>query len=382
MGVIGDNIANVKTVGFKSNMVTFANVLGQVIEGNTVGNGTKIWEVASTWIQGAPETTGNATDLAINGKGLFMVNDADGTTYYTRAGQFHFDKDRYLINPDGLRLQGYSVDAATGAVGAISDIQYANSPPLMTSEVRTTINLDADAVIGDTFMTVLTVYDSLGSPIDLTINFENTGPGAWNWTANPSSGTSASGGTLSFDSDGVLAATGDETIDITGLQAVNGAEDTLSLNWAFTSGTPAASDGTITGYATDSATTYLAQNGYPAGILQSVSVDEEGYVYGLYSNGEQEAIFRVALADFPNYQGLNIKGNNLFTQSLASGQRIVGYPSDGRLGSLSPGALEMSNVDLSREFVNLITTQRAYQANSKVIITSDEMLAELMNIKR
>ena len=132
----------------------------------------------------------------------------------------------------------------------------------------------------------------------------------------------------------------------------------------------------------DSATSYLIQDGYPAGTLQSVSVDEEGYVYGLYNNGVQKAIFRVALADFPNYQGLNIKGDNLFTESLASGQPVVGYPSDGRLGTLSPGALEMSNVDLAREFVNLITTQRAYQANSKVIITSDEMLAELMNIKR
>lgn len=382
MGVIGDNIANVKTVGFKSNMVTFANVLGQVIEGNTVGNGTKIWEVATTWAQGAPETTGNATDLAINGRGFFIVEDADGTPFYTRAGQFHFDKDRFLVNPDGLRVQGNQIDAETGAIGTtISDIQYSTSDALATSEVRTTLNLDAGAADGDTFMTTMTAYDSLGAPVDLTITFTKTGANTWGWeaTVDPSVGTVASTGTLEFDSTGVLQPpAADPTIDITGLS--NGAND-LSISWLFTN-EAGESDGTITGYAMDSAVTYLVQDGYPPGTVQSISVDEEGYVFGLYSNGVQRAIYRIALADFPNYQGLNTRGDNLFSESLASGEVVTGYPADGRRGTLSPGALEMSNVDLSREFVNLITTQRAYQANSKVIITSDEMLAELMNIKR
>lgn len=370
MGVIGDNIANVKTVGFKSNRVSFANVLGNVMDGKTVGNGVQIWDVSTAWIQGAPETTGIATDLAINGRGLFMVNDSDGTTYYTRAGQFNFDKDRFLVNPDGLVLQGYPVDS-DGALGAMSDIRYTNSPPRATEQFGTTVNLDADAVAGDTFMTTVTVYDSLGSQIDLNIAFENTGPGAWTWTPETSAGTVTGGGTLQFNAEGILDPATDATINITPSSGAN----PLDLTWVL-------SDGTVTGYASPSSTTYATQDGFPDGTLESVSIDQDGFVMGIYSNGEQERLYRIALADFPNYNGLNSVGDNLYVRTFEAGDVTEGTPSNGRLGTLTSGALEMSNVDLSREFVNLITTQRAYQANSKVIITSDEMLAELMNIKR
>lgn len=387
MTVIGDNIANVNTTGFKSNRASFANILSQSLEGSVgsdIGRGVYFWETTPLWSQGSLETTNNPSDLAINGRGFFMVKDNAGTIYYTRAGQFKFDKDGYMLNPDGMRVQGYGLDS-NGTLGSIGDIRIplGSNSPQATSEMTVTVNLDAGATNGDAYATTLTVYDSLGNPIPLTVTFTKTATAnQWNWAASvPASVgglTAGSGtGTLTFNADGTLPNGADPTIS---LALTNGATTPQVLTWDLYDAT-GATNGDLTGYSSPSTTTFMSQNGYPAGTMQSISIDEKGVVTGLYSNGQMD-FFQLGLADFPAYSGLAKLGKNLYAESMASGEAMPGIPGSGRLGILSPKTLEMSNVDLATEFVKLITTQRAFQANSRVITTSDEILNDLINIKR
>jgi flagellar hook protein FlgE len=384
MAVIGDNIANVDTTGFKVSRVTFANIFTASM-GNTrnqVGRGVVMNGVNPNWEAGSMENTTSVTDLSINGQGMFMVQDPnDGGQYYTRAGKFEFDRDGNLVTPDGLLVQGYPIDI-NGNTLPIDDITLPNgtNSPRATDEITFELNLDATAADGDTFDSTVTVYDSLGTPVELTFQFTydqtNT---EWDWTVSPSTGACVTTGSISFDADGSLdAATealGDPTIAVTGL-----AGNDLSIDWTYLDGTT--SDGSVTGYSSDSTKTAQTQNGYPPGMLQGVSVDEDGVFTGLYSNGTMIPFAQVALADFPSYAGLSKQGSNLYAESLTSGQALVGAANTSGLGSVAPNTLEMSNVDLATEFVELITTQRAFQANSKVITASDEVLAELINIKR
>ncbi|MEA3436140.1 MAG: flagellar hook protein FlgE [Thermodesulfobacteriota bacterium] len=396
MTVIGDNIANVNTTAFKSNRSSFANVLSQSLQGsggNDIGRGVAFWGASPSWGQGTVENTANPTDMAINGRGFFMVNDDSGQTFYSRAGEFAFDRNGDLRNPDGLAVQGYEVTAVapdgTLTLGAITDIgvpSESTSPPVATDEFTMDINLDAGAAVGDTYSTSQVFYDSLGNAVPVTYTFTNTGPNAW--TVGASVPATAGGPVtinglatipVTFDAFGNMTAPGaDATVSIA---LTNGADTPQVVNWDLYDAA-ATSLGDITGYASTSVTTFQTQNGYPAGSLRGVSVDESGIVTGAYSNGQMTPLYQVALADFPSYYGLSKMGNNLYAETLASGQALPGIATSGRLGSISPSAVEMSNVDLSQEFVKMITTQRAYQANSRVITTSDEILNELINIKR
>jgi flagellar hook protein FlgE len=391
MTVIGDNIANVNTTAFKSNRSSFANVLSQALGGggNDIGRGVEFWGTTPIWSQGSLENTNGPMDMAINGRGFFMVADDTGTNFYTRAGEFTFDRDGNLVNPDGLVLQGYEVlsQNANGSLnlGPLSSIQIpteSTSPPQATTEFTLDVNLDAGAAVGDVYSTTLTVYDSLGNDIPLTIDFERTGANAWTWLVNSSAASAvvpAAPTAITFDpATGALVAGADPTINLT---LSNGAV-MPALTWDLYNNATGLSNGDLTQYANPSTTTFQTQNGYPAGTLRSVSVDEEGVVTGAYSNGQLEPLFQVALADFPSYYGLTKMGGNLYAASLASGDPMPGVPGAGTLGSISPNAIEMSNVDLGQEFVKMITTQRAFQANSRVITTSDEILNELINIKR
>jgi flagellar hook protein FlgE len=406
MSVIGDNIANVHTTGFKSSNVSFANVfsasLGQ--SDMQVGRGVTMSGIYANWNSGTMETTSTVTDLAINGQGMFIVNDSAGNAqYYSRAGQFEFDNEGYLVNQDGFYVQGYPIDTS-GNVGALGNISMpaGMSVPSATTEITMGLNLDASAADATTYDTTVTVYDSLGNPVDLTFNFERndppTGSGAVEWEYYVTSSGSAtitpatgSRNIVSFTSAGALdltnstavtaSATGDgygHAVAISGLTpAAN-----MSVVWRFADTTGAATDGSVTGYSGNSAKNSQTQNGYPTGMLQGVSVDEDGVFTGLYSNGTMLSFAQVALADFASYSGLLKQGSNLFTSSLASGQAVILAPNQGGVGSIAPNSLEMSNVDLADEFVKLITTQRAFQANSKVITTSDEVLSYFINIKR
>ena len=395
MTVIGDNIANVNTTGFKSNRFSFANVLSQSLQGsggNDMGRGVTFWGTSPSWSQGTVENTANPTDMAINGRGFFMVNDESGQSYFTRAGEFAFDRNGDLRNPNGLAVQGYEVTAVapdgTLTLGAISNIgvpSESTSPPVATDEFTMDINLDAGTAVGGTYSTSQVFYDSLGNAVPVTFTFTNTGANAWTvGAAIPATmgGSVTIGGAptipVTFDAFGVMTVpAADTAVSIT---LTNGAATPQAINWNLYDA--AGSLGDITGYASTSVTTFQTQNGYPAGSLRGISVDELGVVTGSYSNGQMTPLYQVALVDFPSYYGLSKMGNNLYAESLAAGQALAGTATSGRLGSISPSAIEMSNVDLAQEFVKMITTQRAFQANSRVITTSDEILNELINIKR
>ncbi|MFO7707975.1 MAG: flagellar hook protein FlgE [Desulfobacterales bacterium] len=393
MTVIGDNIANVNTTAFKSNRSHFANILstslgGQSSTGN-VGRGVEFWGVNAQWTQGSIENSSSATDLAINGKGFFIVQDGSGSNFYSRAGNFQFDKNGYLVNPDGMRLQGYQIDAS-GNIGSISSIYIPGeriSAPSPTTEFNFDINLSAQAELAGTYTTSQTVYDSLGNPIPVTFTFTKTAVDTWSVAGSvpPASGGPVTiGGNpamdITFDASGRMLSPGGDVV--VSMALTNGAASPLSITWDMYDDATGTSLGDITGFASASGTTFQYQNGYPAGTLRSIAVSEEGVVTATYSNGEMTPMFQLALADFPSYDGLTKMGRNLYAESLASGQPLPGTAGTGRLGNISPSSLEMSNVDLAEEFVKMITTQRAFQANSRVITSSDEILQELINIKR
>ena len=402
MTVIGDNIANVNTTAFKSNKFSFSNILSQSMGTSTtdgIGRGVEFGGVSPSWSQGSVENTSNPTDMAINGKGFFMVEDDSGSAFYTRAGEFTFDREGYLVNPDGLFVQGYAVSsvAADGTItlGTIENINVpaeSTAPPQATTTFTVDINLDAGAAPGDTFASTQTVYDSLGNAIPLTLTFTKSlvNPNEWSAAVNVPPGTVATpatdigitNATLTFDGNGNLTTGTDPSITLTNL--VSGAAPISginAINWDLFD-TAAASNGDLTQYAAPSTYNFNTQDGYAAGNLRGVSVDENGYVFGAYSNGQLTPLYQVVLADFPSYFGLSKLGHNLYAESPASGQAMPGVALSGSLGSISPSAIEMSNVDLAQEFVKMITTQRAFQANSRVITTSDEILQELISLKR
>ena len=397
MTVVGDNIANVNTTAFKSNRSSFANILSQSLGGggggNDIGRGVDFWGTNPVWSQGSLENTSSPTDLAINGRGFFTLNDASGSRFYSRAGEFTFDRNGDLRNPDGLVVQAYPVTGVAPdgslSLGGLTDLSVPGgsiTPPQASAEFNADINLDAGAAAGDMFSSSLTVYDSLGNNIPVTLTFTNTGPGAWDvaGTIPPTAGTGVTlnGGattSITFDASGnLLTPAGNVTV---GLTLTNGAVSPQNVTWNLYDAA-GVNLGDLTGYASASSTTFLGQDGYPAGSLRGVSFDESGILMGSYSNGQLTPLFQLALAEFPSYHGLTKMGNNLYAESLASGQALPGVPGSGALGSISPSAIEMSNVDLAQEFVKMITTQRAFQANSRVITTSDEVLTELINIKR
>jgi len=389
MTVIGDNIANVNTTAFKGSRSSFANVLSQSLGGSIgsdIGRGVESLGASAVWTQGSLENTGSATDLAINGNGFFIVNDPSGASFYTRAGQFNFNERGEMVNPDDLNLQGYEIDA-NGNLGNLGDISIPGervSPPLATENFTFDVNLDAGSAPDATYSTSQSVYDSLGNAIPLTLTFtKQAAPSTWvvsgTVPAPNGPGVAFTGGTtFTFGPNGdLIAPAGDLTLDI---PMGNGAAN-MQLDWGLVD---AAGDslGDITGYAAPSNTTFQYQDGFSSGVLRGISVDESGIVTAAYSNGQLTPLFQVAMADFPSYEGLTKLGKNLHAESLNSGQPMPGVAGDGRLGSITPMAIEMSNVDLAQEFVKMITTQRAFQANSRVITTSDEILAELINLKR
>ena len=399
MTVIGDNIANVNTTAFKSNKSSFANVLSQSLGGSatgSIGRGVEFWGVSPSWSQGSVENTANATDMAINGKGFFMVEDESGSAFYTRAGEFSFNKDGYLVNPDGLYVQGYSVSSIaadnTVTLGPIENINVpgeSTAPPQATTTSTLDINLDAGAAVNDTYSSTQTIYDSLGNAIPLTLTFTR-GAVANEWTASvsvptgtvtdPTMDIGITNPDLTFDPNGNLNTIPANNPSITLTRLENGSAD-IAINWNLFD-TAGVTNGDLTQYAAASTTNFNTQDGYAAGNLRGVSVDEKGFVTGVYSNGQLTPLYQVVLAEFPSYFGLSKMGKNLYAESRASGQAMTGVPLSGSLGSISPSAIEMSNVDLAQEFVKMITTQRAFQANSRVITTSDEILQELISLKR
>jgi len=457
MTVIGDNIANVNTVGFKGSRVTFQDVLSQSVATTAgtaqVGRGTSLADISSSFSQGSFESTDSSTDLAIGGAGFFVVRDPDNSNneFYTRAGEFRFDKDGNFTNPAGYIVRGWELDEVTGEdLGTVTDITLSSftSSPAETNLLSMIVNLDADAYDNSTaaggglsaawvgnepngdfignnayeYQTTLKAYDSLGSTHDVTVYFDmgvsaGTDP-VWEYivVTNPSednragaAGTVNAGllarGTIEFNatsgqiSGGANSITCElndgtgtwtpATMGTSGYYAVEPEfilNSTGSMNLDFGShfnGSIWVNDSlSTTQFASASTTVFQSADGYGAGDLESVTVGTDGVITGQYSNGQVIPLYRVTLANFQNEQGLYKVGSNLFRETRLSGDPITGKPGSNGLGSISPNSLEQSNIDIATEFVRMITTQRGFQANSKIITVTDQMLSELMNLKR
>jgi flagellar hook protein FlgE len=411
MNIIGDNIANVNTVGFKSSRAVFFDLLSADIGGTKVGLGSRLAEAQRPFVQGGVETTNSPTDMAIQGRGMFVLHDAQGASFYSRAGQFTLDDSGNLVNPSGLFVQGVQLDSAGNPISSIGNIVISQTvvSPTQTSEVNVVTNLDATSAVptaalpadaagtsdttgnwfaGSNFSTVLTVYDSLGQGHDLTMLFRKTATAnQWEYRvlasgAEISGGTagelqqiSAAGGLLAFNPDGSLDTTNSVITDIGSVAWGNGstAQSILAADLDFTGSTQ---------FALPSAVSNLSQNGSSSGVLRGINIGTDGVITGLFTTGGTQPLFRVALADFPSPDALTHLGNSLFVESPNSGQALIGHPGDGSFGTVLSGSLELSTVDLATEFVKMVTTQRGFQASSRIITVTDTLLEEVSNLKR
>ena len=394
MDVIANNIANVNTIGYKAGKIFFADVLSQSISGGSsgsmqVGRGVEVTEVGTLFGPGSFETTGNATDVAIDGDGFFMVNDQDGATFYTRAGAFHLDSSGNLVDTNGYKLQGYNFFGSS--TGMITDISLRNvqSAPATTTEYSVGVNLNSDTVATDTYTTTQTVYDSLGDRHSLGITFTKTATnGEWDFqvTLDGVNATCPYTG-LQFDSNGDLvnvyngaAWVAPVDMAVTFAAIPNGATIGTGnvLNWDLV-GTTSLS---MTQYASTSVIKSLSNDGYASGLLKSLSITGDGTISGFFTNGQTSDLAQIVLADFDNTWGLRKMGANLFAETITSGPAIRNIPGASGMGDVSSNSLEMSNTDVATEFINMITAQKAYSASARVITTQDQMMTELMNIKR
>ncbi len=387
--VIGDNIANVNTTGFKSSDVVFGDILSTVLaNGSTTmqfGRGTLLNGVTQSFEQGALENTSNATDLALDGSGFFIVNNGTGN-FYTRAGQFRMNNAGKLADPNSNILQGYAITSGTTSA-SISDVDLTGvqSTPTATTSFTLGANLDASSSAGTTFISPITIYNSVGDEDVLSIAFTKASSGnSWTWSATSSimsSSGSLASGTVSFNTSGQLTSPTTEptiTIDYTTASAP-AASQTITWDLLNSSGT---TNGELTGYAAASNNNSIVVDGNSTGTLIGLAVDTDGIISGLFNNGQTQQLYQVALADFLSPGGLNRVGQNLFSVSAESGQPVIGTANTGGFGSILGSSLELSNVDLAREFVTLIQTQQAFQAASRIITTVDDLLTETVNLKR
>jgi flagellar hook protein FlgE len=404
LSVIGNNLANINTVGFKTSSVSFADLVSQSVGGPSinpmqVGLGVATGSISPVFAQGSIENSREATSVAIQGSGFFSVRDADsGTVSYTRAGNFSFDNAGTLITPDGFRVQGYSqVNPATGAIittQAPADIVIPPGvlrAPTATTTARAQTNLNPNQAIDPAnpeFTTSVQIYDSLGSPHVLTIDFNRTGAGAWTYTVTVPqvdvTGTAGApvtltSGNLTFNGAGQLTApAADITIPGPATWA-NGATPN-AINWDVV---PAAGQSPIlTSYNAPSATASIAQNGSAAGQVDYVAINSSGEIVATFGAGQTVVVGQLALATFNNPKGLIKQGSNRYAETQAAGLPNVGTAGTGGRGGIIGNALESSNVDIAQEFTQMILAQRGYQANSRSITVADEILVETLQMKR
>ncbi len=391
MDVIGNNIANVNTVGYKTSRATFQDALSQSLKGATapqnnrgginpqqVGLGVTLSSIDVIHTAGNLQTTGVNTDLALQGNGFFIVGEG-AQNYYTRAGNFSMDTSGRLVYSNGLQLQGWMADA-TGNINTNGQIAGIRLPinstidPKATEELTLAGNLNSSAEDGANFTRNVQVYDSLGNSHVLEIEFKKTGNNAWTYTITPDTGSTIAGdtGNITFDPANGHLSTGGPTFNIT-YNPVGGAAAGQDIEINIEALTQQQASESSIGY---------EQNGYPMGYLQSFKIDSAGKIIGVFTNGLTEDIAQVAVATFSNAGGLEKMGETMFRESSNSGSAQINPSGVGGSGKITPGTLEMSNVDLSQEFTDMIVTQRGFQANSRIITTSDEMLQELVNLKR
>lgn len=394
MDVIADNLANANTFGYKSNRISFQDQYSQLLSIGSaptqtvggvnpiqVGLGTRLGTISAAFTQGSLQATGRNTDLAIQGDGFFVFSNGAGNTYYSRDGLLDLDANGFLVHSaTGLRLQGWpAVNGAINTGAAIGDIQL----PLGSTLARATTNallggnLDSTTPLVDDpatpeienqFETAVGVYDSLGVLHSVTLTYTHTADNTWSWTASGDGAVGA--GVLTFDANGQYAtgSPGSITIPGTGGAAVT----TFEVDFSD-----------LSQLATESDVSLFNQDGLAAGDLTTFYISPDtGEIYGLYSNGMQQLVGQMAMARFVNPTGLVHNGQNMYSEGLNSGDPSVGAANTGGRGVVVSGYLEGSNVDMAQEFTNMILAQRGFQASSRIITTSDEMLQELVNLKR
>ncbi|NAZ76711.1 flagellar hook-basal body complex protein [Kineococcus sp. T13] len=401
MDVVGNNIANVNTAGFKSSGVVFADTLSQLtkaagapteVSGGTnpsqVGLGVRVQAITQNMTQGSAQATGKSTDLMLSGDGMFAIQQGDGT-FYTRNGSFTLDADGSVVTNDGGYVMGWRPDAegnvnTNGQVTKLVIPSDAVMPAKATTEGTISGNLDNTLNADGTAREVTSsfkVYDEQGNMQTVYMRFTNTAPKGNDWTVTwdttpptePGALANAAGA-LNFDGNsGATPPTVDgekATADFTSI-TVNGQAVDVNLD-------------SLTGFVGTSGKSNVAgkDNGFPIGSLTSYSFGTDGVITGSYSNGYKQTLGQIAIASFNNVAGLRKEGNSLYSVSTNSGAPVFGIAGDAGRGTILAGSLEMSNVDLSAEFTNLILAQRGFQANSRIISTSDDILQELVNLKR
>ncbi len=405
LDVVAANIANVNTVGYRSSRALFQDLFSQTIRGGSapvgtfggtnpqqVGLGVQIASIDVDFDQGSLLTTGVSSDLAIQGNGFFVLSDGTKRAF-SRDGSFTLNANGLLIDPGtGMRVQGFladeqgSIDTNTVAsdilipLGGLGIVRPTTSATLIGN-----LNADAPSAPATQVVRTFEFYDSLGTAREVLVTFTKQAAPAntWSWSAaydSTSGGTTTVGsGTLTFQSDGTLPSGTTGAISIAGalMNDTGGQPSDLNVSLDFSSITQLS-----TGDEQTSDITLRNQDGFARGVLQSFNIGSGGKINGVFSNGLTRVIAQVALANFSNVGGLTRDGNNMFLETPASGTAQIGAPEQGGRGSVTGGVLENSNVDLGREFSNLIITQRGFQANARTITAADTLLQETVNLVR
>ena len=407
MDVVGNNIANVNTAGYKGSRTTFQDAMSQVLRGSSgvqadragtnplqIGLGAQLSSINSVFTQGGVQATGRSLDLALEGDGFFIV-EAGGTNFFTRAGAFDIDSEGSLVTANGARVMGWLPNAA----GDI-DVQQPLAPlvlptgqvvaPRETESITVGGNLPADAAVNDVVNTSMTVHDAQGTAFEVALRFTKTAANEWSIEhsldggafAATITGGAAPGNIIQFEpaTGRPITAAGPPPVYLETLQIPTPATgewdaDGLELRLAET-GTE------LRQFAGPATAEARHQDGNEMGFLRGFYFGADGTITGRFSNGQTKILGAVAVANFNNPAGLQREGENIFAATLNSGQALIGLPGEGGNGQIKPGSLEMSNVELAMEFTNLIIAQRGFQANARSISSSDEMLADIVNLKR
>jgi flagellar hook protein FlgE len=405
LNIVGNNLANINTTAFKSSYINFEDLVASTFGGTStsasgnpmqIGLGVLPNSVNGIFTQGSIQNSSEATNVALEGNGFFIVGDTVDDRFYTRSGNFSFDRQGYLINPAGKYVLGYTQKDANGEIissGALDRIFMPSntvSAPSPTSFIQMFANLNVQDDVGDTYSASITVYDSKGSPHAVTIDFTHNGlvggNDQWAYSASlpgadvdpPQAAPFVLGaGIMEFDGTGSLIQPA-ANVNFVTPNFSNGA-DPLNFNWNIfdEDGVPS-----FTGYPIPSATNSTNTDGYPPGNLTSLIIDNDGLIQGVFSNGQVEEMGQLATANFNNNKGLLRLGMNLFSETNASGPPSVGAAGTGGRGRVTGSALEASNVDIATEFTNMLIFERGYQANSRIITTSDEIIQESLSLKR
>ena len=384
LDVIGNNIANSATSGFKSSTAAFADMFA----GSQTGLGTKVSAVIQNFGDGAINATGRNLDVALSGNGFFRLEDSNGSVYYSRNGQLQRNADGYLVNTEGLQVTGYPVTGSPATVQTGADpvpimIPTTQLPAKATTQGSLQANLnssdalptmtpfDAKEVNSYNAKSSMTVYDSQGNDHQLDLYFVKTANNQWQvYPIDSSTGEASADFTMSFDENGQLMSDAMQSITI---QGSNGAAANQALTLDFTGSSQQNTGETQFGNP--------KQDGYAPGDLTGFTINDDGTIIGSYSNQRTQAMGQIVLSSFTNSEGLQPMGDNLWSESSSSGQPAIGTPGSGNFGTMTAGALEASNVDLSKELVNMIVAQRNYQSNAQTIKTQDQILNTLVNLR-